>query len=275
MTVKQQNPDTTVQTLAIDSGLEEGFSSAAPLPFSIHEEDERWKESPFAIGPTKLTWADDDIGCHKICAACFGGSRREIPHMYCSACLCSKLGAGRVGNVIVLWQSSEQVESSGTGEKYERARLSLVAGPYWMVTVLVTLPLIVLPSLLTYYRGLPGRDTWVWIVWYVSTGALLYSLFKVSTTDPGILYRHASPPVRNGDSNDANEEWIWNDQAYTFRPKTAKFDPEIQAVVSHHDHTCPWTGTAIGGGNIFWFKSFLLFVTTTLFLDAALMTRAS
>ena len=266
-----------MQTLAIESGVEEGLSSAASLPFSesMHEEDEPWKESPFAIGPTKLTWSDDDVGCYKICVTCSGGSRHAIPHMYCSACLCSKLGAGRVGNMIVLRQSKEQVEASGNGEKCERPRLLLVVGPYWMVTMFVTVPLIVLPSLLTYYRGLPGRDTWVWILWYVSTGALLLSLFKVSTSNPGIMYRHTSPPVSDGDSNNPNEEWIWNDQAHTFRPKHAKFDPEIQVVVSHYDHTCPWTGTAIGGGNMFWFKLFLVCVTTTLFLDAALITKAS
>ena len=266
-----------MQTLGVDSEAEEGFASTAqvPLPFA-QQQDERWKESPFAIGSTKLTWADDDVGCLKILATCFGGSRRAIPHMYCTACLCSKLGAGRVGNMIVLWKSTEQVQASGTGEKYERTRLSMVAGPYWMVAVFVTVPLIVLASLLTYYRGLPGQDSWVWIVWCVSTGALLLSLLKVSTTNPGILHRHASPPATSGDNNtNTNDDWIWNDQAYTFRPKHAKFDPEIQAVVSHYDHTCPWTGTAIGGGNMFWFKSFLLFVTATLFLDAPLLTVAS
>ena len=66
------------------------------------------------------------------------------------------------------------------------------------------------------------------------------------------------------------EEWIWNDQALTFRPERAKYDVECAAVIEEFDHTCPWTGTAIGKNNMPAFKMFLKLIFTCAIFDVGL-----
>ncbi|KAL3905046.1 MAG: hypothetical protein SGILL_009833, partial [Bacillariaceae sp.] len=68
-----------------------------------------------------------------------------------------------------------------------------------------------------------------------------------------VLYRHAEPPPDTDD-------WRWNDQAKTYRPPKSRFDRETQVVIEGFDHTCPWTGTAIGSRNMLWFRIFIVMV---------------
>ena len=188
-----------------------------------HEEDARirhWKESPFAVGLVDVTWAD---------------SRKRRPTdehnsiTTCSAWICPLVRAGRVGNMAVLKQSTEYVKDGVT--LTARPRVDLVMGPYWIVPVLITYPLIVVVSLLT-ARAIVDMPLPMIIVWLVLTVALLTSLSMVACRNPGILYRYAQVPP------DENEnEWRWNDQARTFRPKGAKYDPECAVMVEGFDHT--------------------------------------
>jgi DHHC palmitoyltransferase len=234
----------------------------------------KWKESPFAIGLTKATWADDDMGCFQTCLACCSGSR--LAHVYCTACICSHLGTGRVGNMIVLRQTMEEVEvlvNNGNRIRIRRPRLRCVVGPYWMVTFLVVVPFFTALSFwvgrrLVINNSAGNQHLAVLLVWTFLTTGLFFSLFQVACSDPGIHYRYSTRP----DDVDGGDEWIWNDQALSYRPQHAKFDPEVQCIVSHFDHTCPWTSTAIGGGNILWFYMFLFFVFGTLMYDIILLT---
>jgi DHHC palmitoyltransferase len=241
----------------------------------------KWKASPFAIGLTNATWADDDLGCVKTCWSCCNGSKRT--HVYCTACICRHFGCvGRVGNMIVLRQTMEDVavdvnaeDGNVTRRTIRRPRLRCVVGPYWMITFFVVVPFFTVLSLWVARRLFTSSDDdqeqphlAVVLVWIFFTAGLFFSLFQVACSDPGIQYRYANRP----DSIEGGDEWIWNDQALSYRPQHAKFDPDVQCIVKHFDHACPWTSTAIGGGNILWFYMFLFFVFGTIFYDIILLT---
>lgn len=217
-----------------------------------------WKESPFAVGLTKHTWAAEEISCCELL-----GNFNPIT---LSACFCSKFGVGRVGNMIILAQRMEEFHDQATGTTARRPRLLWVVGPYWMVFLCVTLPIFSLLSFWTAYTNILDKSLPVLITWAICTGGLFLSLFMVSCRDPGILYRHAEPPT--GDE----EDWRWNDQALTYRPVGAKYDPDCAVVIEQFDHTCPWTGTAIGKRNMLWFRVFVLFVGIDLVYNVALLT---
>jgi DHHC palmitoyltransferase len=217
-----------------------------------------WRSSPFAVGLTKATWADEEIGC---CAL-----MRNFNYVTLSACICSRLGAGRVGNMVVLFQRMEDYHDQSTGRTVRRPRLLWVIGPYWMVLLCLTLPLFTLLSFWTAYTRVLDQSLPVIITWAICTSVLFLSLCMVSCKDPGTLYRHNEPPTGQ------EENWLWNDQALTYRPASAKYDVECAAVIEGFDHTCPWTGTAIGKKNMFWFRVFCVFVLVAIVYNAALLT---
>jgi hypothetical protein len=135
-----------------------------------------------------------------------------------------------------------------------------------MIPLCLTIPLFAALSTWTAFSRLPDQHIAVVITWALCQAGLFLSLANVAFRDPGILYRHHEPPSGEEDS------WLWNDQALTYRPGHAKFDPECQVMINHYDHTCPWTGTAIGQNNMPWFRSFLVFVPCVLFYDVILLT---
>ena len=98
-----------------------------------------WKENPFACGLTEPTWTEE---YHKFkqnpMRHCSETAERDgIPCICCSAAACSMLGAGRVGNMAILKQSTEWVEevddagdgSEPTVRRFTRPRLDIVVGP--------------------------------------------------------------------------------------------------------------------------------------------------
>ena len=119
-----------------------------------------------------------------------------------------------------------------------RRKIDLVVGPYWPMLLCITYPLIFAVSTWTLVSAiLPGRHPLVTLIWATLTLGLIYALFSVSFRDPGILPRHRTPPVGSG-----RGEWRWNDQAQTYRPRGAIYDPDCAVVIEGFDHTCPWTG---------------------------------
>jgi hypothetical protein len=213
----------------------------------LDEEEARriqhWKDSPFAVGLVDVTWAD---------------SRREgCSNQNISAFICPLLNAGRVGNMVVLTQSTEKQDEENI------PRLDCVMGPYWVMSVFVTYPIILVISAITAVQI--ANQPWpLIIVWAILTLALLAALSMVACRNPGIMRRFHSQP---------DDEWRWNDQAQTFRPKGAKYDPECAVVVESFDHTCPWTGTAIGKRNMSAFRCFVVLVMVCLVMDIFLITR--
>jgi palmitoyltransferase ZDHHC9/14/18 len=102
---------------------------------------------------------------------------------------------------------------------------------------------------------LPGKKHPMLVLgWLVITLALIVALSLTGCRDPGIMYRHPRPPPQN------ENQWRWNDQAQTFRPRLAYYDSDTAVMVEEFDHTCPWTGTAIGKGNMFPFQCFVCLV---------------
>jgi DHHC palmitoyltransferase len=215
----------------------------------------RWRESPFAVGLTRETWAEENSSCVDVI--------RHCTPLALTGCCCPY--AGRVGNMIVLSQRMESYQDPATGSTRSRPRLLLVLGPYWMVLVFVTIPIFSLLSIYTSYSKVRNESNLIHVFWYITNAGLFFSLVMVGCSNPGILYRHTAPPPGE------EAQWNWNDQALTYRPIHAKYDPECAAVIEKFDHTCPWTGTAIGKNNILWFRLFIVFVVMDLLFNAILL----
>ncbi len=138
-----------------------------------------------------------------------------------------------------------------------------MVGPYWIVPAFFTYPIILIVSFWT-ARKVIYQHVALIAVWCTLTFIMILSLSLVACRNPGIMYRQVEMP---------GEGWLWNDQARTFRPKNAKFDPDCQAVIEGFDHTCPWTGTGIGRQNICAFRVFLGSLVACLILDIIIITN--
>lgn len=253
-----------------DDGGEEDLSKRDPSSLTAYERKIlHWQESPFAVGRVNVAWKDDRSNWFRPGSA---GNVDTDPKVCCSAYVCGCLGARRVGNLAVLLQRMEEYDhieviNEDTGEqrktRRKRPRLLWVIGPYWPVNFCLTYPLIVGISLLTGIRNIGDAPIWVVVVWSSCTFLMIFSLIMAGCRDPGVLYRHAHKPP-DGD------DWRWNDQAKTFRPPKARFDPECQTVVEGFDHTCPWVGTAIGAKNMFWFRIFVTMVPVCIVISVVI-----
>lgn len=74
---------------------------------------------------------------------------------------------------------------------------------------------------------------------------------------------------------DASEhEWVWNDQACTWRPNSASYLAQVDAVVENVDHYCPWTGTVIAKKNSCSFYGFISFVFILVYFSIYLVGSA-
>ena len=97
-----------------------------------------WKENPFAVGLCEPTWTEEYAkfkrNPHQQCVDTAEGD--GVPCICCSALVCSAIGAGRVGNMAVLKQSTEWVEEVEEDEddvekirRFTRPKLDIVVGP--------------------------------------------------------------------------------------------------------------------------------------------------
>eukprot|EP00804_Cyclotella_cryptica_P029107 CCRYP_005284-RA/>CCRYP_005284-RA protein AED:0.32 eAED:0.32 QI:187/1/1/1/1/1/2/468/363 len=310
-----------------------------------------WKESEYAAGLVEPTWADElEIARQtgRCCCCCVSREalgqafQEEIDPgcgcIYLSAVVCSRIGAGRIGNMAVLkeryvWVEAEEDESVIGGEDghggdmvcdgfvdeeqalhqrkslsddtnetvsknnltarrlVRRSEIQFVVGPFWPMLLFITYPLIFGVSIFTLCSALPGRPLPLQIVWGILTGQLIRSLFNTGFRDPGILKRHRDPPpVENDDLDDDDDilsrrrvafrfkkesgPWRWSDHAQSYRPRNSMYDPDCKVVVEEFDHTCPWTGTAIGKKNMRSFQCFVTLVFICLIMDIFLLTGA-
>eukprot|EP00543_Licmophora_paradoxa_P002947 CAMPEP_0202448964 /NCGR_PEP_ID=MMETSP1360-20130828/7758_1 /ASSEMBLY_ACC=CAM_ASM_000848 /TAXON_ID=515479 /ORGANISM="Licmophora paradoxa, Strain CCMP2313" /LENGTH=144 /DNA_ID=CAMNT_0049066761 /DNA_START=19 /DNA_END=450 /DNA_ORIENTATION=+ len=142
----------------------------------------------------------------------------------------------------VLKQTQEWVEQveedEETGQmrtqRFTRPRLIWIMGPYWPMLMFVTYPLILGVSAWTLFTVLSRQLIIIQAFWWCATLGLIYALAMTAFRDPGILYKHASPPPQN------EQSWRWNDTAQTYRPLRAFYDPDCAVIVEEFDHTCPW-----------------------------------
>jgi hypothetical protein len=206
---------------------------------SIDPEDEvvlmkrkHWQESPFAVGLVNPKWADDRISWRK--ATSTGASWEH----FLSAYVCGCLGAGRVGNMAVLAQRVEEYNhielDEETGEHIATRKMRpipvWVVGPYWPVNWFITFPLIFAISIWTAFTRVKESSVVIQVTYWMCILLLVFSLVMVACRNPGIMYRQTVKP-------EGVEGWRWNDQARTWRPPKARYDPECAVVVDGFDHT--------------------------------------
>ncbi|KAL3800667.1 hypothetical protein HJC23_006129 [Cyclotella cryptica] len=144
----------------------------------------------------------------------------------------------------------------------------VVAGPCWPFCTFVTVPLIVVLSGLVGYlivlNPKSGLPSWFAAIYFSIIAIVLVVLFLVSCRDPGLLERVT-------DEEAADNGWFWNEQVGSYRPAGAMYCRECQALIYDFDHLCPWTGTAIGKGNMKAFKTFVVSVNVLCYLSIGLV----
>lgn len=265
--------------LSLDGGEErtEPPSSGNGTIDEIHlRRLKKWKESPFAAGLTEVDWVDERTRDSYKSDFDHELERDMTGCLCCSAMICPLLGAERVGNMSVLKSTMEVVEEvqldEETGKeeivrRFSRPKLQIVVGPYWPMLVLVTYPLIFLVSGLALKAILAHQKSSLLLVaWFMLTASLVVALACTSFSDPGIMYRISDPPPQD------EALWRWSDQARTYRPRNARYDTDTAVVVRGFDHTCPWTGTAIGENNMLPFQTFVCLIFVCLVLDIFIIT---
>eukprot|EP00980_Cylindrotheca_fusiformis_P018525 scaffold6124_cov122-Cylindrotheca_fusiformis.AAC.44 len=184
-----------------------------------------WENSVFAVGCVNVTWNDDNpLKKHP------PGHEVNNQVSWSGVC-CGCLGVRRVGNMAVCHQKMreyEDVEITEAGEQIivrkKRPALICMVGPYWPINFCITWPLVLGLSIWTAWSRLPDMHIGIIVTYGFCVLLLISSLFLVSCSNPGILYRHDEPPLG------CEGDWRWNDQAKTYRPAHARFDNECQQL---------------------------------------------
>ena len=80
--------------------------------------------------------------------------------------------------------------------------------------------------------------------YWLLTAFTLGGLLRVGLSDPGLFRRVRRKPDDEG--RGVQDQYIWSQQGQSWRPPTALYSRDCNVIINHFDHTCPWTGTAIG-----------------------------
>jgi len=220
-----------------------------------------WKEGPYAAGLVEVSWNDERTKYSKIKDYLSEDENHTCKIEIMSSYICPLFNAGRIGNMIILKDHIDEI----TNERV----LDIVVGPYWFIAFFVTFPIILIFSLWIgrYAVFISDTSPMMKLFWLVLFSLLIYFLFKTSCKDPGILKRCLEQPI-----DDKSNFWIWNEDAQSYRPQEAKYDVDCAVIIDGLDHTCPWTGTAIGKGNIKSFQGFVAMVFINLIMDCLLLS---
>jgi len=269
-------------------------STSAPPPISLQIDQSNsykvkyWKNHPYAVGCVEPTWShsmdrsndsqyDEEKNTsvpQKSC--CSNASSEEVDPtcgcLFLSKHTCGRFGMRRIGNMVILKEGKIVDDGNVQEGIVPRRSIDCIVGPYWPMLCFVTFPLILFVSGLTACKAVfvHGSNPLLAFAWSCLTFGLCYSLYSVATSDPGILPKHTTPP-----DGANNRTWFWNDRSQSFIPRGAYFDPDCAVVVVDFDHTCPWTGTAIGKGNMPYFQAFIVFLFICLIMDVILLTSSS
>jgi hypothetical protein len=101
-------------------------------------------------------------------------------------------------------------------------------------------------------------------VYGAAVAFVLFSLFCVSCRDPGLMDRVVDEEAGEGG-------WFWNEQVGSFRPPGALYCRECGVLIQEYDHLCPWTGTGVGRGNMWAFKSFVVSINILCYASIGLV----
>ena len=157
----------------------------------------------------------------------------------------------RLGNFTVVLERLFQRD-----EKDPQREPWLIVGPYWPFCLALTTSLMVLVPVVIVVVF------WSVLPWYCKGPFLglqlvaLAALVSVGCRNPGLV-PHLSNEPEESVNGDRKHKWVFNDLTGGWRPRGAQYDRDVNAVVQDFDHVCPFTGTAIGGGNL---KCFYCFV---------------
>lgn len=276
--------------LALDDDHRHNTTSASDnqmAPLSLDQDDNSkqsrkmkcWKESPFAVGLTEATWSDELRQGSNVLTAC---CRAEIDPesngcLCCSGMLCSLIGAGRVGNIAIIRQSTEWVEEvveddhddddddednddgEDTNEKEYHDQDDAETGrPRKRRTTKTTIRRYTRPKLdlvvgpywpmlcCVTYPLILGVSLWTLVGAILVPGQLPF-LVKVLWTicTVGLIVSLGLTAFRDPgilyrhDRPPPQEEnqWRWSDLALTYRPRGAVYDPDTAVIVEEFDHT--------------------------------------
>lgn len=274
----------------IDQDLAPNFTEkkAPPSPMAVEASKKvssvnHWRNHPYAVGLVHPTWTDElmrqqtqgaegydsDIEANGPNRNCCEDSMENDMDPTCgclafSGFVCGRMGFGRIGNMIII---KENVVD-------DKREIQYILGPYWPMLCFVTYPLILGVSYWTATSVVFVRQShlelWMVLGWTALTMGLCFSLFQVSFRDPGILRKHSSIP-----EGQTSAHWRWMDRVQSYVPRGAMYDPDCAVVVEQFDHTCPWTGTAIGKKNMPAFQAFIALLFTCLVMDIIILTSAS
>jgi len=122
----------------------------------------------------------------------------------------------------------------------------VVIGPDWPC-VIMTYIVIVVPSVFVYLYIVDNLAEE--IIFFLIFGLCIFGLTTVFIADPGLVrkYHHAR-----------DRTWTYCDHCESFRPPKTVHCSTCQVCVAFYDHHCPWTGKCVGGGNLVWFKVFVI-----------------
>ena len=261
----QKRRNMTTQSLEISSlpDIEPNITdSHSTIDDEYHTQREQtklrhWKESEYAAGLVEPTWADELELSRRNGQCCCYVSQNPLGEVfqeeidpgcgciYLSAVVCSRIGAGRIGNMAVLkeryvWVKGGEGETdeengdicdgfvgneeslyerenalddksgttsgnNNTKQLIRKREIQLIVGPFWPMLLFITYPLIFGVSFFTMKNAIPGKPIPIQIVWAVLTIQLIRSLFNTGFRDPGIMKRRKNPPPVENETLDDDE----------------------------------------------------------------------
>ena len=148
-------------------------------------------------------------------------------------------------------KKKKKKKKNQTKRMMRKREIQFIVGPFWPMLLGITYPLIFGVSGLTLFIGLPGRAWYIQLGWTILTVLLIRALFNTGFRDPGILSRHVDPPVVSEEDEDDTTvrrrvgfrwgseggSWRWSEQAQSYRPRNAMYDPDCAVIVEEFDHT--------------------------------------
>jgi hypothetical protein len=156
-----------------DSDVEKGAVSTMEERYESEKHDlkvKHWKKSDFAVGLVEITWADERQKMRANNSSTHfswdDADDEGTNCLSCSAIVCPYFSAGRVGNMIVMRESTiyveTEVEDEETGElkieRVARPRLDCLLGPYWPMLLFVTVRFLLLDSQMFCIRRLHWKQ---------------------------------------------------------------------------------------------------------------------
>lgn len=225
------------------------------------------------------------------CLCCTAGNTGKVAPYYANTPLCTFRGYGpcvfslcgssyrcftRVGNMTILLERlSPSNRVSGDTERASLDRhLVCLVGPYWpfCLATVVAPTVVVTVLMVSLFWSVVPRPALLSFIALVSVAML--ALCLTSCRDPGLVRHYPEEPEESKaepPGTRPSKKWVFNDITNSWRPRGCQYDREVNAVVRNFDHVCPFTGTAIGGGNLYSFYVFVGAIMVALYFSIGIV----